>query len=61
MQDQSKKLFMYQSRDDDVVLFADFEKYKKALPNASFREFDNRGHFRQDNFPEIVREIKKAF
>ena len=61
MQNQSEKLFIYQSRDDDVVQFADFGKYKKALPNANFREFKNKGHFRQKNFPEIAREIRKVF
>ena len=61
LQDQSGKLFIYQSQDDDVVLFTDFEKYKKALPNASFKEFKNKGHFNQKNFPEIAREIRKVF
>ena len=61
LQNQSKKLFIYQSKDDDVVSFADFEKYKKALPDASFRKFSNRGHFSQKNFPEIIREIRKVF
>ena len=60
-QNQSEKLFIYQSQDDDVVPFADFEKYKKALPDANFREFNNKGHFRQKNFPEIVQEIRKVF
>jgi predicted alpha/beta hydrolase family esterase len=61
LQNQSGKLFIYQSKDDDVVPFADFEKYKKALPNASFREFNNKKHFNQKNFPEIIREIRKIF
>lgn len=61
LQNQSEKLFVYQSQDDDVVPFVDFKKYKKALPDASFRKFDNKGHFRQKNFPEIIREIKKVF
>jgi len=61
LQNQSEKLFIYQSKDDDVVPFADFEKYKKALPDAIFREFKNKRHFNQKNFPEIIREIKKVF
>ena len=54
LQNQFGKLFIYQSQDDDVVSFADFKKYKKALPNANFREFKNKRHFRQENFPEII-------
>ena len=61
LQSQSGKLFVYQSQDDDVVPFVDFEKYKKALPNANFRKFNNRGHFNQKNFPEIIQEIQKTF
>ncbi len=61
LQNQSEKLFVYQSQDDDVVPFLDFGKYKKALLNASFREFNNKGHFRQENFPEIIQEIQRIF
>ncbi len=61
LQNQSGKLFIYQSQDDDIVPFANFEKYKKALPDAIFKEFNNRKHFIQKNFPEIMREIKKVF
>lgn len=61
LQDQSDKLFIWQSIDDDVVLVADLEKYKKALPLAICREFKDKGHFNQNNFLEIVREIRKIF
>ena len=61
LQDQSEKLFIYQSQDDDIVSFADLKKYKKALPGANYKEFKSRGHFLQKNFPEIVREIRKIY
>lgn len=61
LQDQSGKLSIWQSADDDVVPFVDFEKYKKALPDADYRKFKNKGHFNQKNFPEIVREMRKIF
>ncbi len=61
LQKQSEKLFVWQSQDDDVVQFSDFEKYKKALLGAIYREFRNKGHFTQNNFPEIVQEIRKIF
>jgi len=61
LQNQSEKLFIYQSRDDDVVPFADFKKYKKALPDAIFKEFKNRKHFMQGNFSEIEQEIRRVF
>lgn len=61
LQNQSKELLFYHSKDDDVVSFTAFEKYKEALPRAHFKEFKNKGHFNQSNFPEIVRDIKRIF
>lgn len=61
IQNQSEKLIFYHSRDDDKVPFESFEKYKEFLPEASFKEFKNRGHFEQNIFPEIIREIREIF
>lgn len=61
LQKQSGKLFLYHSKDDDVVPFVDFKKYKKVLPDAYFKEFQKKGHFSQKNFSELVRDIKKLF
>ena len=61
LQNQPKELFFYHSQDDDVVPFAGFEKYKKALPSAHYKEFKDKGHFAQNSFPEIVRDIKRIF
>jgi len=58
-QQQGGRIFLYQSKDDPLVPFVDLEKYKKSLPKAKVTVFRNRGHFRQSNFPEIVRDIKK--
>lgn len=55
---QGGKIFLYQSRDDQVVPYNHVKKYKKALPNAIVREFKNRGHFNQTKFPELVKDIK---
>lgn len=56
---QSKEIFLIQSKDDPSVPFGEFEKYKKALPEAKTLIFKNRGHFRQETFPEIVKLIQK--
>lgn len=61
LQKQSGMLLLYHSKDDDVVPFVDFRKYKKALPKAYFKEFQKKGHFNQKNFSELVRDIKKIF
>lgn len=55
---QGGKIFIYQSKDDKVVPYSHLEKYKKALPNAVIREFKERGHFDQPEFPELIEDIK---
>jgi len=51
----------YQSKDDPIVSFADFEKYRNALPIAHVKIFENKGYFNQEEFPELVEDIKSAF
>ncbi len=57
-QEQGGHIYLYQSKDDPVVPFANVEKYKKQLPNAEIVMFEDRGHFSQSEFPEIVEAIK---
>lgn len=55
---QTGKIFLYHSKDDQVVSFGDFEKYTKAFPNATQRIYINKGHFNQEEFPELAEDIK---
>lgn len=52
------KIFLYHSKDDNVVPFADFKKYQRALPDAVVRTFKNRGHLHQEKLPEIITDIR---
>ncbi len=56
---QVNKLFMYHSKEDPVVPFADFEMYQTKLSGATARVFENRGHFNMETLPEIVEDIKE--
>jgi len=58
---QGGELFLYHSKDDHVVPFADFEKYRDHLKTATTRIFSNRGHFNQPTLPELVKDIKNLF
>lgn len=58
LEHKAKRIFLYHSRDDQVVPFSDLAKYKSDLPSADTREFEDRGHFIQDTFPEILEDIK---
>jgi predicted alpha/beta hydrolase family esterase len=53
----TNNIFLYQSKDDPEVAFANVEKYKRDIPTATLREFEDRGHFTQENFPELIKDI----
>ena len=54
---QTDQVHLYHSKDDPVVPFSALEQYKKALPDAQTRVFDDRGHLNQEEFPELVQDI----
>ncbi len=55
---QGGELYLIHSSDDPVVPYADLGKYTQALPFATPIVFDDRGHFNQEQFPEIVELIQ---
>lgn len=55
---QTEKIFLYFSKDDAVAPFVHAKKYLENLPEATLRIFEDRGHFKQANFPELVQDIK---
>lgn len=52
---QVKNIYFYYSRDDKIVPITEMKEYKKQLPNAQFFIFNDRGHFNQENFPELIK------
>lgn len=58
---QVPEIHLYYSRDDESVPFQHGQLYQKALaPRASLREFTDRGHFRTEEFPELVADIHRT-
>ncbi len=55
---QSGHVFLYHSKDDPVVPFSELQKYQAALPNATARVFEDRQHFNQETFPELIADIR---
>lgn len=53
------KIFIYQSKEDKVVALEDAMKYKRDLPNAELNIFEDRGHFKQEKFPELLERVKR--
>ena len=54
-------LYLYHSRDDSEVPFQHLERYSRALPQATVRALDGRGHeFNQAQFPELTADIRRV-
>lgn len=53
-----ERVFIYHSDDDEVVPFAECERYRRALPKAIVRPLSLRGHVVLDNLPEIIDDIR---
>ncbi len=58
---QGGKVFLYHSKDDDVVSFGELAKYQTALPSATVRALDGRGHFIGDEFLELVADLRTVY
>lgn len=54
------EIHLWHSKDDNSVPFSHSELVKKNIPTAEFHIFDDRGHFRQPAFPEILEVINKS-
>jgi predicted alpha/beta hydrolase family esterase len=51
-------VFIYHSRDDEVVPFVHLALYEGELAQASVRELDGRGHQFNDDLSEVAQDIK---
>ena len=58
IQDQCDKIRIRHSKDDPVIPFNHSERIVEELPYARFMIFDDRGHFNQEHFPELIEIIK---
>jgi predicted alpha/beta hydrolase family esterase len=50
-------VFLYQSRDDEIVSFTHLAMYAQKLPRASVREVDGRGHQFNNDLSEVAIDI----
>lgn len=57
---QAGAIYLMYSQDDPIVPFGELGKYTRALPQAKSMVFDDRGHFRQATFPELVSLLKSV-
>ena len=56
---QINNIHLYHSRDDDCSPWKNVEKYVQHFPDAHVHAFQDRGHFTDSTFPELLEEIRK--
>ncbi len=61
LNNSTKSIFLLQSIDDPIVPKANAYKYHKELSNAKVIMFKDKGHFNQNQFPELERLIRKLY
>jgi len=61
LQSHIEEIHLWGSKDDPYELWEDFAQYKEAIPGLIIHEFEDRGHFNKESFPEIEKEILKKF
>lgn len=54
------RIFVYHSRDDEIVPFAHLALYATKLPQATIRAFDGRGHQFGNDLAEVAEDIRSA-
>ena len=52
------RIFLFSSKDNEVVPFSNCFKYQEFLPDAEAKIFEDRQHFNQTEFPELIELIK---
>ncbi len=55
---QTDNIYLYHSKDDPVVPLSNLEHFVTALPKAHSQIFKDRQHFNQEEFPELVMDIR---
>ncbi len=53
------RIFVYHSRDDDIVPFAHLALYAATLPHATIRALDGRGHQWGNDLAEVAADIMR--
>lgn len=57
MVSQAKEIFLCHSKDDSVCQFSDSEELISLVPEITFLPFEDKEHFNQETFPELLEKI----
>lgn len=57
--ESADEIHFFHSKDDPVVVYTELAKFQHDLPQAITHVFENRGHFNDTTFPEILELLKQ--
>jgi predicted alpha/beta hydrolase family esterase len=57
LEKQGGEVIFYHSKDDQVVPFSNFERYQRELPSIKARVFEDKKHFNDAEFPDLVADL----
>lgn len=55
----AEQIHLVYSKDDPVVDFSNLDKFRRDLPAARAHIFEDRGHFLDETFPELIAILKQ--
>lgn len=58
LQQQCEEIFLYHSRDDEIVPYTQAELLQSYLPKATLLTFETRNHFFQPALPELLENMR---
>lgn len=60
LEDSALAIDLLHSRDDFVVNFSELAKFEADLPDATVHSFDDKNHFLDEDFPELIEILKQT-
>lgn len=58
LNEAAEGIYLFHSKDDPVVPFTELAKFQRDLPLAKVHILEDRGHFNQPEFPELLEILK---
>jgi len=55
----AQEIHLFYSQDDPIIDYASLAAYQEDIPTATAHIFNNRGHFLDETFPEILELLQK--
>ena len=56
---KAEKIVIWSSKDDPIVPYQHSVRIQSQIVGSQLRMFEDKGHFNQAEFPELIQEIRK--